>query len=191
MPSTEVRPPREPLREAVEEHPGQRERAQQQAERIEQPTPRARTARPPATTDAHASRTRQRAARQLAVLRARIARVELAVDDAVEAHRREARGGEREHHQRDDPRASPARRSDAASTPTSANGSANSVCGSLTKFDVRGRAATRRRTSGPPRVSRASAAHTLVAGCPSARPHRVDPPLRRLVHLDHGPATRA
>ena len=48
MPEPEVRPPGEPLREAVGQHPGERHRAQAQAERVEQPGgQRRRAPRPP------------------------------------------------------------------------------------------------------------------------------------------------
>ena len=163
------------------------------AQRIELPRRVRRTAttRPPPPTTA--SRHAQHAARNLALPRARIARVDLAIDDAIEAHRREARAGEREHDPADIAPASPARRYDASTTPTSANGSANTVCGSFTKFayDDEPRAALRERLPFARATRRRRRRHRSTP--PESRATATSRPraLRRVVHLDHaGPLAR-
>ena len=93
----EMAPAREPLREAVEEAPSPARPAR--AVRTAGLSCHAATTN---TSDATAtaitaSVTRSSAARQFTALRTRISGVDLTVDDAIEAHRRESGAGEREH----------------------------------------------------------------------------------------------
>ena len=96
----QVRPPGKPLGEAVRHDPGERERTEHEADRIEQrrgghEEPGRDAYRDPCLAE------RERSTRQLAIPGARVARVVGSVGDPVEPHRHPASAGERDDHQQD------------------------------------------------------------------------------------------
>src|SRR6185437_14088192 len=95
-PEHHVRPAREPLGEAVEENPRQRDRRKQKANVIQlERRKQEHTARYP--DGDHRFCNAERAGRKLAHLRARVQSIDLTVGDPVESHRGEARGGKCNH----------------------------------------------------------------------------------------------
>ena len=119
----QLRPGRVALGQRIPEHDGERDRRQHEAQRIQPPRGEHEHRRGDDHERGRLAR-RHRAARDLAVRRARIQRVEPRVDEPVESHRRAARRDHRHENPADAASRSTVACRAASSAPASANGSA-------------------------------------------------------------------